>query len=323
MKPHVHAPGCAALWGALLASLCTALSSAPISAAQPPQAPPDLTVDRSVDRDGTYNLGPTGLRGWIYSRPATHFDGLQGRTTAASRQILVTHVGAKSPADGMIQVDDVILGVEGKPFSDDARRSIAQAIQNAEQEAGHGVLQLTRWRAGKTEEVRLKLRVMGTYTNTAPYDCPKSQKIFDEACKILEQEPLPENWHGAINGLALLATGKPEYLPRLQKFARQLGPPTLKLQGDRMGAWESAYRNLFLCEYYLATGDAQVLPAIREFTVSLAKGQGMYGTFGHGFAERTATGGLHGSIPPYGPVNQAGLPANLAIILVQMRRAGC
>ncbi|MEZ6058721.1 MAG: hypothetical protein R3C01_18620, partial [Planctomycetaceae bacterium] len=45
-------------------------------------AGPDLTQDRSVDRERTYNLGATGLRGWIYSKPETHFDGLQGRTTA-------------------------------------------------------------------------------------------------------------------------------------------------------------------------------------------------------------------------------------------------
>ena len=32
----------------------------------------------------------------------------------------------------------------------------------------------------------------------------------------------------------------------------------------------------------------------------------MYGTFGHGGADRTADGQLHGSIPPYGPVNAAG-----------------
>jgi len=49
---------------------------------------------------------------------------------------------------------------------------------------------LTRWRAGQTAEVQLKLRVMGTYAATAPYDCPKSNAIFDEACKVLEKEPL-------------------------------------------------------------------------------------------------------------------------------------
>jgi len=271
------------------------LLSLPVMAAE---GPPDLTKGETtgVDRKATYNLGSTGMRGWIYLKPATHFDGLQGRTTAVSRQILVTHVGAKSPADGVMQVNDVILGVGGAMFSDDARRSIAVAIQEAEKESNKGVLKLSVWRDGKIQDVQLKLNVMGTYSATAPYNCPKSQKIFDEACKALEKEPLPENWCGAINGLALLATGNPDYLPRLQEFARKMGPATMKLGNGGLGAWESGYRNLFLCEYYLRTGDKEVMHAIREITVSTAKGQGMYGTFGHGFADLTSDGKLHGSI---------------------------
>jgi hypothetical protein len=294
------------------------LTSLPAMAAE---GPPDLTKGETtgVDRKGTYNLGSTGLRGWIYLKPATHFDGLQGRTTAPSRQILVTHVGAKSPADGVMRVDDVIVGAGGKLFTDDARRSIAAAIQEAEKETNKGILKLSVWRAGKTAEVQLKLRVMGTYSATAPYNCPKSQKIFDEACVMLDKEPLQENWAGAISGLALLATGNPDYLPKLKEFAHKLGPPTMKLESKLesggLGAWESGYRNLFLCEYFLRTGDEAVMHAIREITVSTARGQGMYGTFGHGFADLTPDGKLHGSIPPYGPVNQAGLAANMAIVM--------
>ena len=283
-------------------------------AAEPNKTPPDLTQDRSVNRELTYNLGATGLRGWIHTKPATYFDGLQGRTTAASRQILVTHVGAKSPADGVLQVDDVILGVGGKPFGDDARKSFAVAIQEAEKESNGGVLKVTRWRAGKTVDVQLKLRVMGTYSATAPYDCPKSKRIFEEACVALANEPLPANWHGAINGLALLATGHDEYRPRLQKLAQEIAANALKSERIGMGSWESSYRGLFLGEYYLATSDSSVLPAINAITVSLAHGQSLYGTYGHGFAPRTPEGNLHGSAPPYGPVNQVGLPANLAIM---------
>ncbi|MEI6537100.1 MAG: DUF6288 domain-containing protein, partial [Verrucomicrobiaceae bacterium] len=301
----------------LICSAFVAMIAGGMPAAEQPKTPPDLTKGdmTGVDRKGTYNLGATGMRGWIYLKPATHFDGLQGRTTEPSRQILVTHVGAKSPADGVMQVDDVILGAGGKLFTDDARKTIAVAIQDAEKTENKGIMKLNVWRKGKTEEVQLKMRVMGTYVETAPYNCPKSKMIFEEACKALEKEPLAENWHGAINGLALLASGKPEYLPRLQEFARKLGPTTLSLENKGMGAWESGYRNLFLSEYFLATGDKDVLHAIQEFTLSLAKGQGMYGTFGHGFSEKTPDGKLHGSIPPYGPVNEAGLPANLGIIM--------
>jgi hypothetical protein len=256
------------------------------------------------------------MRGWIYTKPATYLDSLQGRTTAASRQILVTHAGKKSPADGVMQVNDVILGVAGKPFNDDARKSIAYAIQDAEKDANKGVLKLIRWRAGKTETVQIKLPVMGTYGATAPYDCPKSQRILEQACKVLEKEPLNENWCGAVNGLALLATGDPHYLPKVREFARKMAPKSLNLRKQINGsAWELGYRNIFLCEYYLLTRDKEVMHAITEYTLSLAMGQGMYGTFGHGFSGLTPEGKRHGAVPPYGPVNMAGLPANLGIVM--------
>jgi hypothetical protein len=307
MKMHMKSIICAAAMAVMIAGEL---------AAAPSPAPPDLTRSNNVDRKLTYNLGATGLRGWIYTKPAEYLDSVQGRTTAASRQILVTHVGAKSPADGVMKVDDVILGAGGKLFTDDARKSIAVAIQEAEKTANGGILKLTRWRAGKTEEVQLKLRVLGTYSATAPYNCPKSKLIFDEACKVLEKEPLQEDIWGAVNGLALMATGKPEYLPRVRELARKIGPPTLKLElKDGMVTWDWGYRNLFLCEYYLLTGDKEVLHAINEYTVSLAKGQSLYGTFGHGIAPPTPDGRLHGSIPPYGPVNATGLVCNIAIVM--------
>ena len=54
------------------------------------------------------NLGPTGARGWMW--------GMRLRTDFA-RQILITKVDAGSPADGMLQVDDVILGINGGKFA--------------------------------------------------------------------------------------------------------------------------------------------------------------------------------------------------------------
>jgi hypothetical protein len=273
-------------------------------------APPDFTKSNTVDRTLTYNLGATGLRGWIYTKAASNLDASQGRTTTASRQILVTHVGANSPASGVMEVNDVILGVGDKPFSDDARKSFGRALTEAESK---GVLKLIRFRAGKTENVQLKMRVMGSYSATAPYDCPKSKLILAEACKALEKESLDNSQWGAVNGLALLATGNPAYLPKVQAFARDMAAKELIQKGG--GAWDCGYKNVFLSEYYLLTGDKEVLPGITALTIKIAKGQGLYGTYGHGFSELTPDGKLHGSIPPYGPVNQAGLIANLGIVM--------
>ena len=139
-------------------------------AEDPSPEPPDLTKGGDIERANTYNLGATGMRGYIYTRPLDFFESVQGRTTTRSRQILVSHVGAKSPADGVVKVGDVILGAGGKMFADDARKSIAMAIQDAEKESSKGILKLSVWRAGKTQEVQLKLNVMGTYSETAPYN---------------------------------------------------------------------------------------------------------------------------------------------------------
>ncbi len=279
---------------------------------------PDLTKGKtnSVNRAQNWNLGPTGMRGWIYTHPASYMDSVQGRITTASRQILVTEVASNTPADGVFRTGDVILGVAGQLFTDDARQSFGHAITEAEKESNGGVLKLLRFRDGQTNDVALQLKVMGTYGETAPSDSPKSGRILEAASKALAREPMPENWSGALNALALLSTGNPDYLPQVRKFARQLGSTCLKLKlQDGMVVWEWGYRDLFLCEYYLLTRDEAVRHAITEYTVSLAQGQSMYGTFGHGLALPTVAGKLHGSIPPYGPVNAAGLIGNMAIVM--------
>ena len=291
------------------------LGLAAIGAGQAAAEPPDLRLAPQVDRSLTYNLGATGLRGWIHTEPATFFDSVQGRTSTASRQILVTHVGPGTPADGLLEPGDVILGAGAAAFATDARRAVAEAIQAAEAGKDGGSLRLTRWRAGRVDEVRLPLRMVGAYASTAPFDCPKSRRILDEACAVLAREPLTDDLWGAVSGLALLASGVPEFLPRVAAFARTLARGSEAATRADMRTWECGYRGVFLCEYFLITGDREVLPAIETITRALARGQGMYGTFGHGFAEPAADGGPHGPIPPYGPVNAAGLVANLAIAL--------
>jgi hypothetical protein len=314
----------------LLAALAMGLTSPLFSQV------PDLTKDGAIAAlktdpkstpvyGETYNLGATGLRGWIYNWEASNHERAQGRTTQASRQILVTHVGAASPADGVVKVDDVILGVDGKPFSDDARKSIARAIQEAETKARDGVLTLTIWRAGQTQDLSLKLAVMGAYSDTAPWNCEKSKLILENAIKVLEKEEMAPNWAGSIQGLALLASGKPEYLPKLREFAHRLSQ--LKVDPDMKPAktydavwgnsWNMGYTTVFLCEYYMVTRDQEILPTIKNNGLSLARGQSAYGTFGHGYASLTKDRKFNGSVPPYGPVNMAGLPANLGIVLAK------
>ncbi|MEI7901852.1 MAG: DUF6288 domain-containing protein, partial [bacterium] len=286
----------------------------------------------TIDSSLAYNLGPTGLRGWIYnSGDGSLFSAQEGYISALSRQILVTVVGAGTPASGVLAVEDVILGVGWGPggdpvplFTSDARKSFGWAIGEAEKTANSGILKLKRWRAGVTTDVSITLPVMGSYTDTAPFNCPKSALILANAINVLKNESFENNFGGPVSALALMAgvaPGDPDYAAvrnKLQMYARSLAPESLSLTG--CDPWFWGYANLFLCEYYLrgvadGSPDASVLHGINEYTVALAKGQGMFGTYGHGGSILKPDGSLHGSIPWYGPVNAAGIPANIAIVM--------
>ncbi|MEI7900136.1 MAG: DUF6288 domain-containing protein [bacterium] len=289
----------------------------------------DLTVSTNrfaVDRTYTYNLGPTGMRGWI-DNGWSETPAQDGVTAFAPYQILVTTVAASTPASGVLTTNDVILGAGAGGgavplFPGDARKSLGRAIGAAE--VGNGLLKFKRWRAGVTADVSITLPVMGAYSDTAPYSCPKSEKIMANAAKSLQQKIVKNGWggdggSGAISALALLATGNSEYQPLLQKYARSLAPKDLDLERDGIDAWR-CYNGVFLAEYFLLTKDAEVFHGLSEYVIYAAKHSSMFGTAGHGFAGVAPpggweTGGTHGLISWYGPVNQAGLAAQLAIVL--------
>jgi HEAT repeat protein len=304
MKPHRHS--CLATFLAVLLLVGPLGFAAP----KPKGALIDLTKSKPDKTNNDYNLGPTGALGWMY---------VESGMTEEARQILITKVEKGSPADGKLEVGDVILGVFGQPFTTDARRTFGLAIGRAE--AADGVLPLTVWRSNKTETVILQLQVMGAYRETSPYNCPKAAKILEQGLAVIAKN-IGKDARFHINELALLASGKPEYLDLVRKRAQEVAAGTpdgealwSKSNHGGMHAWGHGYSNLFLCEYYLATGDKSVLPAIRSYTTTIARGQGHFGTWGHGYVPPTKDGKLHGPVPPYGPVNASGLPCFVSIIL--------
>ena len=96
--------------------------------AQDPVIVPDFTKGAKIPMDSRHewNLGPTGLLGWIFC------DRL---VTTDARQILITKVDKGSPAADTFRVGDVILGVGGKLFSYDPRTELGKAITAAEQQS--------------------------------------------------------------------------------------------------------------------------------------------------------------------------------------------
>lgn len=277
-------------------------STVEVLALPPPQ---DMTQGGRKDSTPPWTLGPTGAKGWIACR---------GLSTSESRQILVTDVEKGSPADGVLATNDVIVGVNGKRFDSDARVAFGRAVTEAEKDENKGALKLMRWRNGVQDEVTVPLKVMGSYSETAPFQCSKSSRIVEEGCRNILKRGIGDGIVGNLNALALLASGNPEYLDAVKAYARKVGNPDLRLKMEEgMYAWSWGYDNLFLTEYYLATKDKYVLPAIREYTTKLAQGQGVTGTWGHGMRVACNNGTLGG----YGAVNQAGIICWMSMTLAQ------
>jgi hypothetical protein len=297
-----------------------ALTALPLAFSHLSAAPPDLTAGGVPNNTRTTNLGPTGMRGWVYH--------VSGGNTGESRQIQVTAVDSGSPAAGLLAKDDVILGADGSgaepaPFSSDARKSMALAIADAEARSP-ATLKLLRWRSGTTTTVQITLRTMGAYSATAPYNCPKSSLVLTEGAQwVFDNETSGRYSFGA---LSLLATGNSAYATRVRNEARARVPKaTTRAQmmsdsrdATSMVTWERGHTLVFLAEYYLATGDAEVLPGIEAYAVNIAKNSSMFGTVGHIFAEKNPDGSPNGPMGGvYGPVNSSGMPCFLGLLLAR------
>ena len=243
---------------------------------------PDFTKGNKIPEGATHDwtLGATGARGWIYT---------DGGETSDARQISITKVDKGSPADGKLVVGDVILGVADKPFAYDPRTELGKALTTAESDEGKGSLSLIRWRDGKQENVVIKLPVLGNYSATAPFNCPKSKRILEQGCAALakrvadpkyQQNPISRS----LNALALLASGDPTYLPIVKKEAEWASNYT----ADAMATWYYGYVIMLLSEYHMATGDDSVMPGLKRLALEAANGQSIVGSWGHKFAAKTA-----------------------------------
>lgn len=271
---------------------------------------PDFTRGDKIPEGAKHdwNLGATGLRGWIFCDQLV---------TSDARQIAVTQVEKGSPAEGVLAIGDVILGVGGKPFSHDPRTELGKALTLAESEAGQGQLTLTRWRAGSSEQVALKLPVLGTYSATAPFDCLKSKRILEEGCRALARRMDDPSYARSLdaiprslNALALLASGDTHHLPLIRREVAWAS----QYESNDMATWYFGYVMLLLSEYQLATGDASFMPGLKRLALEAARGQSAVGSWGHKFAR--PDGRLYG----YGMMNSPGVPLTISLVLA--RKAG-
>jgi hypothetical protein len=272
-----------------------------------------------ADRYSYWALGATGAIGNLWGQRGN-------RQTRDTRMIQIRSLAANSPADGVLREGDVIVGFEG-----DAALALADAIIEAERAENGGRLVLKVWRDGKIMPVTLQLRPIGAYSASAPWECAKTKAIIDTAAQAIaargftrtnrKATVLPQkSIANLLDALGLLATGEAQYLPPVRDLAHRVGQPDTRFSFDgdqRLSSWALAYQTLFLAEYFLATGDEYVLPALTEFASTIALGRSGVGTWSHGLADVKANGYHYGPPSAYGAMNQIGITCALSLVLAQ------
>jgi sialate O-acetylesterase len=234
----------------------------------------------------------------------------------------VIKVLPESPADGEIKVGDMIYKVNDQLLGDDHLRQVGQAITLAESEAGGGKISFAFRRGNELLDTTLTVEVLGTYSATSPYDCPKADRIIANSEAYLAKrgglasDAAGGGWlHSDI--MFLLGAGTPEYQGLVRRFIYQkIAEIDGRGKGRAPSGWTGGHGAMLFAEYYLATGDRNVLPYLKKYCDRIAETQCREGTF-ETMGPRS-TGGWRHNYPGgqgYGMIPTIGLPAMIGMTL--------
>lgn len=201
-------------------------------------------------------------------------------------EITAVHEGAPAKKAGLYEGDKIIAvnGYVFKPGYMTPFRMFGHAIDRARGDSGE--LELTIHRGGKKKKVIVDLGASKSFTKTYPFDCPKSQAIYNQVCHNLAEQyqrgPLPGG--EVTNALAVMAlighqTGR--YDKTVQPYVMKMAN---KYAGEPDGGgsvWMLSYSGVMMCEYYLLHPDPTIKLAIKNIAQRLAKYIPDHGRYGH------------------------------------------
>lgn len=242
------------------------------------------------------SLGPTGLE----------ID-LQKNNT-----LKVTGVLPGSPAEGKFTQGQIIQRINGTSITEgfwEHRKHLADLITKAE--ASDGKLTFTTDKG----EVALTLPVLGSFSDTWPVNCPKTDKIIAAHAAWLRgiaqsgKGIAGHNMTDALAILSLLSTGEDQDLEVVRGiYQKKMTEFSEKTVGPH--SWHNGYQGIAVCEYYLRTGDKSVMPLID----AIAEAARRYQVHGGYYHWATAAN------PGYGVVNATG--TNMLTFMLLAKHCG-
>jgi hypothetical protein len=183
------------------------------------------------------NFGPVGIGIMLEKGPVMKIQNIE--------------VGSPAEKAGNLKQGDIIESINGVKLSDtkrDPRLVLGDLITEAEATDGKINLQMK----GKGI-VTVAIPVLGRYSETWPLNCPKSDKIVRNLADLIAKQGKAE-W-GSV--LFLLSTGEAKDLEVVRGWMKER-------KTTWAHNWSVGIEGMGICEYYLRTGDASVLPIIQK-----------------------------------------------------------
>ena len=241
------------------------------------ELPTEKLYGRSNGGSGPDKLG-AGLLG---------FDAL---TEHRQSVLTVMEVRKGSPASkAKLRAGDAIVAIAGKPLATNdlepgwewferSHEALLGRATEAALKAGSKALSLTVLREGTPVELALELPRGRAFTSMVPADDPEAAAMLKDLIGFLEKSQREDgSWSGDIirttfSSLALMATGERKYRSRVKKAVEwSLAKYPEPEKYGNLGFWAGAYAGILYSEWYLQTGDRQVLPhldALRDWAVN-------------------------------------------------------
>jgi hypothetical protein len=230
-----------------------------------------------------YNLGLTGIRAEL--------------SPDEPRALVVRYVFKKSPAHNSIEINDLIIGADGKKFRKPHQdgygkevfgaqgpvSELSDALEDCQAKTATGKIKLMVKRGEKTMDVELDIGTKyGSYSKTFPVACPKSDQILAELLDYITKHQEENGSFGdpvinCFSALALLGTGEKKYHPAVKRnlshLCESIHATDQGTRKDGLMNWTYMGTAIVLCEYYLITKEKWVLPELEKIRDLLYEGQ--------------------------------------------------
>ncbi len=231
------------------------------------------------------NLGPTGIRARIYQENPSH--------------LVVKYVfqDKQSPARGLVNIEDIIIGANGKKFVtahrfgrnlpggggwDGPMMELAGHIEDSQ--GSDGKLNLIIWPKGvqaNEKVITVPLKVVGRFAATFPYNCKRSEVMLEELCDFMADKykasgnkfGSPHNHNHQL--LALMASGNTKYNRLIKDCIREYYSKRYDPFASGFQMWNWGFDSVIMGEYYLLNKDRRLLPAIKSLTEAMPHGSHM------------------------------------------------